>query len=218
MQLYGHRGASGVLPENTIAAFERAIELGVAGIETDLHATADDQIILTHDPSLARAYGIDRDVRMMTLAEVQEVAPDVPTLRDLLNLAGDRIHLDLEVKQPYLEELILAELARYPATRWAISCFDWRSLKRFRTLSAGIDLWLLTMFDSPLLWQAAEAIDGAAIAIYDKAITVETVANAHASGLEVMVWTVNDPDRAADLADLGVDILCTDHPERFQTL
>ena len=56
MLIYGHRGASGELPENTIAAFRRAIELGVAGIETDLYATADDQIILTHDPSLARTY------------------------------------------------------------------------------------------------------------------------------------------------------------------
>ena len=88
------------MPEDTIAAFQRAIDLGVTGIETDLHATADDQIILTHDPSLARTYGVERDVRMMALAEVRAVAPEVPMLRDLLDLAGKRVHLDLEVRQP----------------------------------------------------------------------------------------------------------------------
>ena len=151
----------------------------------------------------------------MTLAEIRALVPDVPTLREFLELAGDLIHLDLEVKQPYLEELILATMADFPEARWAISSFDWRCLKRFRTLDAEVELWLLAMAESDLLWETAAEIRGSTIAIYEKAITAETVERAHAAGLQVMAWTVNDLDRAAELAALGVDALCTDHPEQI---
>jgi glycerophosphoryl diester phosphodiesterase len=212
MDIYAHRGASGELPENTMAAFERAIALGVAGIETDLHATADDEIILTHDPDLSRTFGIERDVRMMTWAEVHKAAPEVPRLVDLLELAGDRIHLDLEIKQSYLEPLFLPLLARFPRARWAISCFDWRCLARVRELNEEADLWLLSIGDRPLLFETAKHLQGSTVAIYDNAVTTVTMERAAAIGVDVMAWTVNDPERRSELAALGVSAVCTDHP------
>ena len=178
------------------------------GLRLDVHATADDALILTHDPNLQRTYGIDADVRMMTWDEIHEAAPDIPRLLDLLDLAGDRIHLDLEIKQPYLEPLILPLLASYPAVRWAISCFEWRCLARVRELSAEADLWLLALHDRPNLFKTAWRLRASTVAVSDHAVTTETICRATAIGVDVMVWTVNDAARVAELAEIGVAAGC----------
>ena len=88
MKIYAHRGASGLFPENTLPAFRHALDLGAAGIETDIHCTRDGVPVLTHDPSLLRTTGRAEDVRALTWAGLQAIAPQVPRLTDLLDLVG----------------------------------------------------------------------------------------------------------------------------------
>ena len=215
MKIYGHRGASGLAPENTIAAFTRALGMGVDGIEFDVRATADSQPVLIHDRSLARTAGVDRNVDELTLAELQELAPQVPSFAALLELVGNTAHLDIEVKQAGIEERILDTLADFPDFRWAISCFDWTVLEQFRELSSDADLWLLAMESNDALYETADRLGASGVALAGTAITAAVIARAHEAGLIVMAWTVNDVEFAARLQGWGLDALCTDHPERW---
>lgn len=215
MQIYGHRGASGLAPENTLDAFRAALELGVDGIELDVRATADGRPVIIHDQSLRRTAGVERNVDELTLAELQQLAPEVPTLSAVLELAGDAVHLDVEVKQPGVEQLILESLAAFADARWALSCFDWDVLAAFRALSADAELWLLMMIESESLYEAAERLGATAIAVNGPALSETVIARAHAAGLRVMAWTVNDVEVAERLRGWGLDALCTDFPERF---
>lgn len=215
MQIYAHRGASQTYPENSLDAFAEAVRLAVDGIELDLHATADGVPVISHDASLKRALNLDIEIPETTFAELRERAPSVPTFAEVLELVGGRLHFDLEVKQAGIEAHVLRELANYPAARWAISCFDWIVLRAFRAIDPAIDLWLLGLFFSETLVATARDLGATAAALEARSITETTVRSVHDAGLDLMVWTVNDLDRARQLKAWGVDMLCTDAPHLF---
>ena len=148
-RVYAHRGDSAAYPENTLLAFRKAMESGAYGVELDLHATADGTVVVIHDRSLERTTTGRGYVDEMTLAAVREAdagsGERVPTFAEVLELVGDRLHFDLEVKQPGIEAAVLDVLSAFPATRWAISSFDWEILKRLRELSPAAELWPLAM-------------------------------------------------------------------------
>src|SRR5690349_19688410 len=121
MLIYGHRGASTEAPENTPRAFARAIELGSDGIEFDLQATADRVPVVLHDRDVRRTTNGQGAVDRLTLSELRALdAGDgerVPTFDEVLELVGDRLHLDLEIKQGGIEAEVLSVLERHPMTR-----------------------------------------------------------------------------------------------------
>ena len=215
MQIYAHRGASGAFPENTIEAFQWAIDLGVDGIETDVRCTRDGVPILSHDRTLLRAFGLDRDVQNLTHGELRACAPWVPTLEDLLVLAGSRVHLDIEIKQAGIERAVLGVLDTYHSSRWAISCFDWTVLEACRSMSPSANLWLLTESSTPDLWTTSERLAASGIAVFASAIQPKIAPRAHERGLTVMAWTVNDIAEGKTLRSRGVDAICTDFPEQW---
>jgi glycerophosphoryl diester phosphodiesterase len=215
VQIYAHRGASQIHPENTLDAFAEAVRLGVDGIELDLHTTSDGIPVVSHDASLTRALGIDSDVRQVTFAELRSLAPAVPTLTEVLDLVGPALHFDLEVKQAGIESHLLPVLRDHPDARWAISCFDWAVLEQFRSVDESIDLWLLGHALTDDLKSTAARLGATTAALFAPAISEATVASAHAAGLKVMAWTVNDPERARQLEVWGLVMLCTDAPHLF---
>jgi glycerophosphoryl diester phosphodiesterase len=148
MLVYGHRGLSGRYPENTLLAFREALAAGVDGIEFDVHATSDGVPVILHDRSLERTTNGTGYVDEVPLSRLRDVdagrGERVPTLEEVLELIGDRVHLDVEVKQPGIEAAVLGVLSAHPEARWAISSFDWNTLLTFRLLDATAELWPLT--------------------------------------------------------------------------
>jgi glycerophosphoryl diester phosphodiesterase len=215
VQIYAHRGASQTHSENTIGAIAEAVRLAVDGIELDIHATSDGVPVVIHDSSLARTLAQDAKVTEMTFEQIRSIAPTVPTFAEVLNLVGSALHFDIEVKQAGIEHEVLELLASYPDSRWSISCFDWGVLERFRTIHADCDLWLLSPLFSDELAETARRLKATAAALFDPSITKETAEAAHSAGLKVMAWTVNDVDRARELEQWGVEMLCTDAPHLF---
>jgi glycerophosphoryl diester phosphodiesterase len=215
MEIYAHRGASQTFPENTIEAFAEALRLGVAGIELDIHATSDGTPVIIHDASLSRTGGTDAIVSDLSLAELRKVAPTVPTFSEVLDLVGSSVHLDVEVKQPGVEQAVLDVLGRFPGARWSISSFDWSVLEHFRTLDPACDLWLLSPVLGEELLDTAGRLHATAAALFAPGIVEETINQAHAAGLKVMAWTVNDIERSRQLSDWGLDMLCSDVPQLF---
>jgi glycerophosphoryl diester phosphodiesterase len=216
MFMYGHRGASALEPENTLRAFAKAIELGVDGLELDLHVTADHVPIVIHDRDLGRTTDGAGQIDRLPLAALERLdagkGERIPTFEAVLDLIGDHVHLDIEIKQGGIERGVLEVLARFPHARWAISSFDWTSLERVRARSPSAEIWLLAVIVSDALFSTARRLGATAVALYDRAYSEQSAAQLRSAGLDAVIWTVNDPARAIELRDLGAKALCTDDP------
>lgn len=105
--IIAHRGAhdnkKGII-ENTDAAFERAKKLGCWGLELDIHATADKQLVVNHDPTLDRLWGHPKAINALTYDELHQLAPQIPLLSEVVEKYGHSMHLFIELKAPFLEE------------------------------------------------------------------------------------------------------------------
>lgn len=221
-QVYAHRGDSATYPENTLLAFRKAMESGAYGIELDLHATADGVVVVIHDRSLERTTSGRGYVDEHSLAAVREVdagaGERVPTLAEVLELVGGRLHFDLEVKQTGIEAAVLQMLSAYPDARWAISSFDWKILTRLRELSPTAELWPLAMHIDDALLEIAAALASPSVAIDAGAYTAASAQVIRDAGLAAMIWTVNEPAEAQRVRELGAAAMCTDVPGEMVAL
>ena len=219
--IYAHRGASTNHPENTLRAFQQALEIGVDGIELDVHATAEGIPVVIHDRDVGRTTNGAGYVDQMPLARLEMLdAGDgerVPTLAEVLALVGDAAHMDIEIKGSDVERAVLDVLAHHPTVRWAISSFAWDTLRTVRRLDPAAELWpLAERVDDELIAIAAE-LASPAVSLFAGAFTAETAAKLRDVGLYVIVWTVNDPQEARRIRDLGAFGLCTDDPQLLMT-
>jgi len=224
-----HRGASAQRPENTLPAFELAVEQAADMIETDLHRTRDGAVVIVHDERLS-GLGGRGEIADTTLAEVRALdaggGEHIPTLDEVLDAFGSRVAWNLELKRATradydgLEHLALdAVAARKLLGRTLFSSFYDSVLARLRALSSEARIGLLLSRRHP---QAAleRARSLGAEAIHPEAALVEPdlVERAHAAGLAVYPFTVDDTAEMRRLLALGVDGLFTTHPDRLRAL
>lgn len=196
----GHRGARGHVAENTLASFERAIELGCDEIETDVWLT-DRGLVVSHDPP----------PRSASL-----------TLEDALDACAGRVTLNVEVKALRDEANAFRAGARVAATieeRGAdayVSSFWWPALAGAREHGAAVRCAYIcaSYAEIDVLVTRARAAGLWALHPNQSYVTPELVAAAHAAGLRVNAWTANDPADIAALVAAGVDGICSDFPER----
>lgn len=228
-----HRGASGERPENTHAAFERAIALAADMIETDLHLTRDGVVVIHHDASLARL-GTRGEIRDRTAAELAGLDASlgagafesIPTLLDLLDRYGARMQFNLELKvgeaAPYagIEARVLAAVKeRGLLERMLFSCFDDGVLDRLRESEPRARLAVLVSPRKPervlerVARVGAEAVNPH-VSLVDRAF----VEAAHRAGVAVYPYTANDPAEMSRLIACGVDGIITNHPDRLRRI
>lgn len=214
-EIIAHRGASRERPENTLAAFRRAAELGAAGIELDVHLTADGILVVHHDavpvdaPSPALA---GRPIRTLTSSQLQTFrirGEPIPTLAEVLDDAGPSRSVYCELKGEGTAAPAVALLAPHSA-RAAVHGFDHRQIAEARRLAPSLPRGVLetsyhidpiaglVSVDARDLWQYWELIDQ------------PLVHAVHARGSRIIAWTVNEPEAMERLARLGVDAICTD--------
>jgi glycerophosphoryl diester phosphodiesterase len=220
MLIYAHRGSSGTLPENTLAAFARALADGADGVELDLRCTADRVPVVLHDRAFDRTTNGHGNVDELTLAELRAFdaggGEPVPTLADVLDLLAGRLPLDLEVKQVGIEREVLAVLARYPHADWAISAFDWDVLRAFRRLDPTTPTWPLAIAADDALFAVSRDLAAPVAVLMSSSYTPDSAARFAAAGLAVAVWTVNDVAEARRVRDLGAHALATDFPAEIR--
>ena len=206
-----HCGASRERPENTLAAFVRAAEVGANAVELDVHATRDGHLVVHHDPSLGGRL-LPTPIGSLTLAEVGEFrvqGEPIPTLEAVIGAIGGRLRIYCELKGAGTAAGATAALKALGDAA-AVHSFDHRMVAEAGRLAPEVARGVLeTSYHRdpcfPLrdvgardLWQHEALID------------TDLVAAVHAYGGRVIAWTVNDPARAAELTALGVDGLCTD--------
>lgn len=227
---FAHRGGTSAAPENTMPAFEHAVSLGYAYLETDVHLTADGVLVAFHDANLMRTCGVDRRIAELTAAEVAELRVDgrapIPLMRELLERFPDvRFNIDCksDAAAPALVQLI-RELDALD--RVCVGAFSHARLRKLRALlgdgllsctSPQEVAWLRLLGRLPgTAHRAAQVpvrfdLPGGLLAA--NVVTDRFVEVAHGHGLPVHVWTIDDPVEMRRLLDLGVDGIMTDRPE-----
>jgi glycerophosphoryl diester phosphodiesterase len=224
-----HRGASGLRPENTLPAFELAIEQRADLIEIDLHRSADGHIVVRHDEEL-ESLGGQGEIADADLATIRSLdaggGEQIPTLDEVLDGFGARIPFNLEIKRgsaceyPELERQTLAavEMRGLLGVTLFSSFYD-GVLGRLRAQSPRARLAVLVSArHSERIFERAAAIGAEAINPWFGLATRERIDEAHANGLAVYPYTVDDADRMRDLLDRGVDGMFTNHPDRLRSL
>lgn len=217
-ELIGHRGAPRERPENTLASFLRALDLGADAVELDVHATRDGVVVVHHDfipradSSAAALRG--RPIAELTAAELEafRVAGEpIPTLAAVLEAIGSRATVYVEIKGRDIEEPVMAMMQRVPSARHvAVHSFDHRAVVRARAFHPGIAAGILL---ASYLIDPAGALRAAGARDYwqeGSMIDADLVDAVHAANGRVIAWTVNDPEHARRLASMGVDAICTD--------
>jgi glycerophosphoryl diester phosphodiesterase len=241
-RLFGHRGAAGVAPENTLPSFERAIADGAGYLELDVHATRDGVVVVIHDATLERTTDGAGPVNAQSYTELCHYDAGfrfsagggepyrgrgirVPALEDLLDAFPD-VPLNIEIKQlePPIEREVVALLERKSALdRVVLAAEDDRIMERIRAAAPGVttsasygegrDFFERCFSDRFQGYApAARALQVPVEVGGLRLVTAETVAAAHRFGLEMHVWTINQEAEMNELLDLGVDGVMSDFP------
>jgi glycerophosphoryl diester phosphodiesterase len=224
-ELMAHRGNSALAPENTLAAFAKALESRAESCELDVHLSADGEVIVMHDAAVDRTTNGTGEISQTTLRQLKALdagswfGPEfagepVPTLAEVVALVGNKIRLNVEIKSSADPEssLKVVNILRDGGIldQSMISSFGLQALVETRkhwpqgTLALitgrGTDLQLA--IDNGMQW----------FNLYYHEATPALLQTAHEAGLKVMIWTMDDPALWEHYAQMGVDGICTNAP------
>ncbi len=231
--IYAHRGAKRVAPENTLPAFAAALEMGVDGIELDVHVSRDGQLVVIHDESVDATTNGSGPVSGYTATELAQLDAGshfdpqfahvgVPTLLDVLDLVGNRCAVNIEIKScdplggAATEPVAALIRARNLYDQVIVSSFNPISLMRLRRLDEKIRLGLLHYMPLPADLRTRfmdELIRPDALHPGRTLVNDAYMAWARSYGCPVNVWTVNDVFEAEQLQALGVATIMSDIPD-----
>ncbi len=223
---FAHRGGTSAAPENTLRAFEHAIQLGYRYVETDVHASADGKLLAFHDNNLLRTCGENIDIATTEWSALAKARIDgtdpIPLLEDLLGSWPDiRINIDCKADtalQPLLETLRRTN----SLDRVCIGSFSDKRLARIRaelgttvctSMGPAEVARLVLRSHSRLPIPVSQHALCAQVPVKQGPIPVvtrATIATARALGIHVHVWTIDDPIEIGRLLDMGVDGVMTD--------
>lgn len=225
-RIIAHRGARGAgAPENTLAAFARALEAGATWIELDVQLHRGHLWVL-HDLRLERCTDgrgrlADQDVATLERLRVGGTDQRIPRLPEVLDLVDRRARVNIELKTAAGTAAAVAKLLRrYLKRGWQpddflVSSFHHPELRAFRRLLPRVPVGLVEAGVPLNLAAAASRLGAKALSMALAFPEPALVRDARRRGLEVYVYTVNDADELARMRALGVDGVFTDHPERF---
>lgn len=230
MIVYGHRGAKGEAPENTLPGFIHAYRHGIRHFELDLVLSKDGKPVLVHDLSVDRTTGQKGIISKYTAAELAAMdarrntsswprPTGIPSLDDLLDQFDDLEHLQLEVKKDNRHRLnilcnrlteVIQHRNLYQTA--AITSSDTWFLKEIRRRNKNIRIGLVTERKFPRPITMASRLGCEYLCINWKLCSKELVEQAHRRGMHVSAWTVNRIHDMLQLEEMGVDSIITDYP------
>lgn len=249
-QRVAHRGGSHLAPENTLAAFRNALTLAVDAIELDVHMSRDGQLIVFHDTTVDRltdGTGNILDLDFATLRSLNAAAhfaggwpqhQQIPTLREVLELARGRMQVYIEIKTskrdgvqrqyPQIVEAVVNDVrATAMLNRVLVISFDWSLLPQLKALEPRIPTGAVVSHETwnpqaphalETLVQQANMLHAEWVNMDHKLFTDEMPGTFHAHNLKLGLWTVNTIDALRRFARAGVDSLISDRPDLFAEL
>jgi len=227
--IIGHMGANNIAPENTLKAFQKAIELSADYIEFDIHESKDGEIVVMHDINTLRTTGHNGEIRDMTLKELKSLdcgeGEQIPTLQEVIELSKDKIKLQIEVKvSGFTEKLVKILREKDLIDTSLISSFMFIELLNLRKLESNLKVGLLVPEFIRLPQRIIKLIKKVikynfySIHLFHGVIDNEILKVAHENNLKVIAWTVNSKIKMKNLINMGVDGLITDDIQRAKDL
>lgn len=220
---FGHRGARGYEPENTLCSVRKALELGADGVEVDVYLV-DGRLIVIHDDTLDRTTNGSGPVSGQTFASLRSLdaghGERIPTLEEVFDVVNRRGVVNVELKGPGtavpVARLIEQYLKRpgWSVEDFLVSSFDRGQIRQAIELLPEIRTGLLIDKVPRGLIEMAKELGVWSIHPSKRCVTRKLVDDAHQSGMKVLVYTVNQPREIASVARLGVDGVFTDFPDR----
>ncbi|MFA6908496.1 MAG: glycerophosphodiester phosphodiesterase family protein [Patescibacteria group bacterium] len=226
MIVIGHRGACGYEPENTLRSFQKALDLGVDMIELDVQVCKTGELVVIHDSTVDRTtdgHGRISDLPYKTIRSLH-ITPDehIPLLSEVFDLIHKKIQINIELKgvgtaRPTAD--IIRAYVSHKGWSWdhfLVSSFSRKRLKEFHHILPEVRIAPVytTTFFFPILrakWMGAYAINP-----NFRTVTKRFITKAHASGLNLFVWTVNEPQDIKNTQALDVDGIISNFPDRIQ--
>ena len=220
-----HRGAKAYEPENTLQAFQKALDLNSNGIELDVHLSSDEQIIVIHDETIDRTTNGKGLVNDFTLAELKSFLIDekyqIPTLKEVLDLVDKKCLINIELKglgTPFkvvklIEEYISEKNWNY--NHFIVSSFDWNMLQETSKLNPNIAIGVLTEEDLDKALAFAEKIKAKAIHPDFQLLNKENVSEIQEKGFLVLPWTVNTEEDIQKVKSYNVNGIISDNPDKI---
>lgn len=215
----GHRGASGYEPENTLIAFQKAIDINADGIELDVHLSLDGEIMVIHDETIDRTTNEKGFVENFTSSQLKELG--ISTLIEVLDLANQKCLVNIELKgigtaKPVIdliEHYILEKNWNY--TDFLVSSFDWKMLEEVHLLNPKIRIGVLTEESIGEALAFAKKIKAFSIHPNYVLLSIENVALVQEKGFKVYPWTVNSNEDFQKIKSFNVNGIISDFPDRI---
>ncbi len=218
VRVIGHRGAAGLAPENTLASFRRAVELGVDAVECDVRLSRDGRLVVIHDKTVDRTTGGSGAVGRLSFEQIRALDAGagevVPTLEEVLEALRGRCELFCELKgagteRPALEAASAAGMER----QVVFVSFRPDRLEALKHLApdARVGPILVALEDADI--RRAAAMGAELVSLRYPSASREAVEMAHESGLQLLVWTPNELAEMQAMIALGVDGITTDRPD-----
>lgn len=229
-----HRGASGNYPENTLLAFQRALEIGVDEIELDLYFTKDEQLVIMHDSTVNRTTDGTGLIADLTLAEIKSLdagivfgesfrGERVPTWEEALELVSGKVKLNVHLKcggdsEGRYERKVAGALRDFQMVEASILACDYdESVGRFAEINPTIECRIFPRSRTPEEYIKKSVEMGLRTIQPGRAITTQDfVQQAHNAGLVVHVFYADTPEDMRHYIEMGVDGILTNYPERLK--
>jgi glycerophosphoryl diester phosphodiesterase len=220
-----HRGAKAYEPENTLQAFQKALDLNSDGIELDVHLSADGQIIVIHDETIDKMTNGKGFVNALSLSQLKSFLIDekheIPTLKEVFDLVNKKCFINIELKNAETLTKVVSLIEEYVSEKnwnydhFIVSSFDWNALQKVHNLNPEILIGVLTETDLNLALAFAETIKARAIHPYYHLLNTENVSEIQKKGFLVLPWTVNIEEDIQKIKSYNVDGIITDFPDKI---
>ncbi|MCK8521100.1 glycerophosphodiester phosphodiesterase [Aquimarina sp. D1M17] len=227
VKIFGHRGAAGLVAENTIESIRKALEFEVDGIEIDVHCCKSGELIVIHDNTLDRTTNGSGAVEDFTLEELRKLSTKegflVPTLEEVLISIDACCSLNIELKGKNTALPTLSLIQKYVATaKWdheqfIVSSFDHEQLIQFRENTSQYKIGVLTEDNITAVLKTAILLDAYSVHPPASSLLKSEVDLARSKGFKVFVWTVNDKSLMKQFKLWKVDGIITDFPNFAKT-
>jgi len=220
-----HRGAKGYEPENTLQAFQKALDLNADGIELDVHLSADGHIIVIHDDTIDKMTNGKGFVNTLSLPELKSFLiaekHEIPTLNEVFDLVNKKCFINIELKDVDTLTKVVSLIDEYVSEKkWSydhfiVSSFDWNALLEVHNFDSKIPIGVLTETDLNLALAFAETIKAKAIHPYYHLLNEENTKEIQKKGFLVLPWTVNIEEDIQKIKSFKVDGIISDFPDKI---
>lgn len=220
-----HRGAKAYEPENTLKAFQKALNLNADGIELDVHLSSDGHIIVIHDETIDKMTNGKGFVNTLSLPELKSFLIDgqyeIPTLKEVFDLVNKKCLINIELKNAAALTKLVALIDEYVSEKnwkyehFIVSSFDWNALQEVHNLDSKIPIGVLAETNLDLALAFAEFIKARAIHPYYHLLNPENVREMQKKGFLVLPWTVNIEEDIQKIKSYNVDGIITDFPDKI---